>query len=61
MWIAVYADHDRLVFQLEADGPERSWRRELHLARGVLTDAEHGEVWDVATDCQSAERDVDEG
>jgi hypothetical protein len=50
MWIAVDADRDRLVFRVDADGPERSWRRDLRLVRGVLTDAEHGEIWDVETD-----------
>ncbi len=50
LWIAVDADHDTLVFRLDADGPERSWRRNLELARGVLTDTEHGEVWDFEKD-----------
>jgi hypothetical protein len=48
--VAVDADHDRLAFRLDADGPERSWRRDLQLVHGVLTDAEHGEVWDAETD-----------
>ena len=38
LWIAVDADHDRLTFRVDADGPERSWQRNLHLARGVLTE-----------------------
>ena len=50
MWIAVDADHDRLVFRVDADGPERSWQRNLQLVRGVLTDTEHGEIWDFETD-----------
>jgi hypothetical protein len=50
MWVAVDADHDRLVFRLDAEGPERSWQRNLELERGVLTDAGHGEVWDFETD-----------
>lgn len=49
LWIAVDADHDTLTFRLDADGPERSWPRNLHLVRGVLTDAEHGEIWDFVT------------
>jgi rifampin ADP-ribosylating transferase len=51
IWAAVDADHDRLVFRVDADGPERSWRRDLRLVRGVLTDAEQGELWDHETDC----------
>lgn len=50
MWVAVDADHDSLAFRVDADGPERSWQRDLHLVRGVLTDTEHGEVWDLETD-----------
>jgi len=50
MWIAVDADHDRLIFRVDADGPERSWQRDLQLVRGVLTDTEHGEIWDFETD-----------
>lgn len=46
IWIAVDARSDRLTFRLDADGPERSWQRNLHLARGVLADARHGEIWD---------------
>jgi hypothetical protein len=48
--IAVDADNDRLTFRLDADGPERSWRRDLLLVRGLLTDAEHGEIWDFGTE-----------
>jgi hypothetical protein len=44
--IAVGADHGRLTFRVDADGPERSWQRNLRLVRGVLTDAEHGVIWD---------------
>lgn len=46
IWIAVEADQDTLRFRVDADGPERSWQRNLHLVRGVLSDAEHGEIWD---------------
>jgi hypothetical protein len=46
LWIAVDSDHDTLRFHLDADGPERSWQRNLQLVRGVLTDTEHGEIWD---------------
>jgi hypothetical protein len=46
VWIAVDADHDRLTFRVDADGPERSWQRNLQLVRGVLTDTEYGEIWD---------------
>ena len=28
------------------DGPERSWQRNLRLVRKVLSDTEHGEIWD---------------
>ena len=49
LWIAVDADHDRLTFRVDADGAERSWQRNLHLVRGVLTDAEHGDIWDFGT------------
>ncbi len=49
MWIAVDADHDTLIFRVDADGPERSWQRNLQLVRGVLTDTEHGEIWDFGT------------
>ena len=50
IWIAVDANHDRLIFRVDADGPERSWQRNLQLVRGVLTDTEHGEIWDFETD-----------
>ena len=50
IWIAVDADHDTLRFRVDADGPERSWQRNLQLVRGVLTDTEHGEIWDFRTD-----------
>jgi hypothetical protein len=50
LWVAVDADDDALIFRLDADGPERSWRRDLRLEHGVLTDAEHGETWDFETD-----------
>jgi rifampin ADP-ribosylating transferase len=49
LWIAVDADGDKLAFRLDADGPERSWRRDLTLVRGVLADAEHGDIWDFGT------------
>jgi hypothetical protein len=45
-WIAVDANHDRLTFRVDADGPERSWQRNLQLVRGVLTDTAYGEIWD---------------
>jgi len=46
IWIAVDASSDILTFRLDADGPERSWQRNLQLVRGVLTDIQHGEIWD---------------
>ncbi len=46
LWIAAEADHDKLVFRLDADGPERSWQRNLTLVRGVLGDTEYGDIWD---------------
>lgn len=46
IWIAVDADHDTLRFRVDADGPERSWQRNLQLSGGVLADAEHGDIWD---------------
>jgi rifampin ADP-ribosylating transferase len=49
IWIAVDANHDTLRFRVDADGPERSWQRNLQLVRGVLTDTEHGEIWDFET------------
>jgi len=48
-WIAVDASHDRLTFRVDADGPERSWQRNLQLEHGVLTDTEYGEIWDFKT------------
>lgn len=48
IWIAVDATNDTLRFQVDADGPERSWQRTIMLADGVLTDAAHGEIWDFA-------------
>jgi hypothetical protein len=48
--VAVDANHDSLRFRVDADGPERSWQRNLQLVRGVLTDIEHGEIWDFKTD-----------
>jgi hypothetical protein len=50
IWVAADAGHDTLLFRLDADGPERSWQRNLRLVQGVLTDAEHGEIWDFETD-----------
>lgn len=50
VWIAVDAKSDKLTFRVDADGPERSWQRNLQLVRGVLTDTEHGEIWDFETD-----------
>jgi len=49
LWIAVDAESDRLTFRVDADGPERSWQRNLQLVRGVLTDTEHGNIWDSGT------------
>jgi rifampin ADP-ribosylating transferase len=46
LWIAVDAKRDTLRFRVDADGPERAWQRNLELVRGVLTDTEHGEIWD---------------
>lgn len=46
IWIAVDAHHSTLRFRVDADGPERSWQRNLQLVRKVLTDTEHGEIWD---------------
>ncbi len=55
-WIAVDANHDTLAFRVDADGPERSWRRNLRLVRGVLSDDEHGEVWDFGAGLQGEMR-----
>jgi hypothetical protein len=49
LWIAVDADHDELAFRLDADGPERSWQRNLTLVRGVLADTEYGDIGDFTT------------
>ncbi len=49
VWIAVDANYNRLTFRVDADGPERSWQRNLQLVRGVLTDTEQGEIWDFGT------------
>lgn len=49
LWVAADAEHDRLAFLVDADGPERPWRRDLALVRGVLSDLEHGEIWDFGT------------
>jgi hypothetical protein len=49
LWIAVDSDSDRLTFHLDADGPERSWQRDLQLVRGVLADTDHGDTWDFGT------------
>lgn len=46
IWIAVDANHDTLRFHVDADGPERSWQRDVRLERQVLTDDEYGEIWD---------------
>lgn len=48
--IAVDASRDALTFRVDADGPERSWQRNLLLTRGLLTDVHHGEVWDFGSD-----------
>ena len=45
IWIAVDANQYTLRFRVDADGPERSWQRNLRLVREVLTDTEHGEIW----------------
>jgi hypothetical protein len=48
VWIAVDALNHTLTFSIYADGPERSWRRNLVLAGGVLADIAHGEIWNFA-------------
>lgn len=48
IWVAVDANHDTLRFRVDADGPVRSWQRNLQIVCGVLSDAEHGEIWDFA-------------
>jgi hypothetical protein len=50
LWIEVDAKNDTLRFRVDADGPARSWQRNLHVVSGVLTDSEHGEIWDFKTD-----------
>ncbi len=49
LWIAADANHDTLTFRVDADGPARSWQRTLQLVHGVLTDTEHGEIWNFTT------------
>ena len=49
IWIAVDAASNALRFQVDADGPERSWQRRIDLANGVLIDAAWGEIWDFAS------------
>lgn len=46
LWVAVDGARDTLTFQVDSDGPHRSWRRSLRLVRGVLSDDEHGGLWD---------------
>lgn len=48
-WLAVDANHDKLTFRVDANGPERSWQRNFQLVRGVLTDTKHGEIWNFAS------------
>ncbi len=43
--IAVDADHDKLTFQVDADGPVRPAQRHLQLVGGVLSDRERRELW----------------
>lgn len=50
IWVAVDADHDTVVFRVDADGPERSWQRTLTMERGLLSDSEHGQIWDFLAD-----------
>jgi rifampin ADP-ribosylating transferase len=45
VFIAVDADHDKLTFDVNAEGPGRSWHRNLRLVCGVLSDRERGEIW----------------
>lgn len=44
--ISVHANQGELRFRVDADGPERSWQRNFALVHGVLSDTEHGEIWD---------------
>jgi rifampin ADP-ribosylating transferase len=46
IWVVADVARDALDFQVDAEGSDRSWRRDFRLVRGVLTDAEHGEIWD---------------
>jgi hypothetical protein len=48
IWVAVDAFTDTVRFQLDAEGPQRSWQRNISLAGGVLTDSAQGELWDFA-------------
>jgi hypothetical protein len=45
VFIAVDANHDKLTFHVNADGPGLSWHRNLELVGGVLSDRERGEIW----------------
>ena len=49
VWLAADANHDKLTFRVDANGPERSWQRNFQLVRGVLTDTKHGEIWNFAS------------
>jgi hypothetical protein len=46
VWIGVDAVNNTLRFLVDADGPERSWRRTITLEDGILADAAHGVIWD---------------
>jgi hypothetical protein len=48
VWIAVDAMRDTLTFRVDADGPERSWQRDLQLVSSALTDSAYGDIWDFA-------------
>jgi len=45
VFISVDANHDKLTFLVNADGPSLSWHRNLQLVGGVLSDRERGEIW----------------
>jgi hypothetical protein len=45
VFISVDANHDKLTFLVNADGPGLSWHRNLQLVGGVLSDRERGEIW----------------